>query len=70
MSQGPVDAARVGCILELGLPFAWKDGEMDILLEKAHRNRSPWSPVESQVWFGDHFSGIAYKGDAPQFPIE
>ena len=63
VSQGPVDAARVGCILGLGLPFAWKDGKMDVVRETAHRNRHFETPVESQVWFGDHFSGVAYKGD-------
>lgn len=63
VSQGPVDTARVGCILGLGLPFAWKDGKMDVVRETAHRNRHFETPVESQVWFGDHFSGVAYKGD-------
>ncbi|KAH8670140.1 hypothetical protein BGZ60DRAFT_486172 [Tricladium varicosporioides] len=68
MSQGPVNAARVGCILELGLPFAWKDGQMDVRLETVHKNRHFGTPVESQVWFGDHFSGVAYRGDVTSIP--
>lgn len=63
VSQGPVEAARIGCILGLGLPFAWKDGKMNVERETAHRNRHFETPVESQIWFGDHFSGVAYKGD-------
>jgi hypothetical protein len=63
VSHGPVDAARVGCILGLGLPFTWKDGKIDMVRETAHRNRHLETPVESQVWFSGHFSGVAYKGD-------
>jgi hypothetical protein len=64
MSQGPVKAACVGCVLELGLPFAWKDGKMDVKREGALRNRHKGvTPVESQLWFGDQFSGVSYKGD-------
>ena len=61
VSAGPVDAARVGCILGAGSNFAWKSGGREIEREEAHRNRTPWSPVESNLMFGNTFSGICYK---------
>jgi hypothetical protein len=61
VSAGPVDAARVGCILGAGSNFAWKSGGREIEREESHRNRTPWSPVESHLMFGNTFSGISYK---------
>lgn len=61
VSLGPVEGARVGCMLDLGSPFAWKDGGREIEREEGHRNRTPWTPVESQIYFGGSFSGLAYK---------
>lgn len=63
VSQGPIEAARVGCALGLGSLFLWKDGEMRIDLERVQTGRNPFSPVESQIWFDDHMSGISYKGN-------
>lgn len=31
--------------------------------ERAHRNWVTYQPVESLIWFGDHMSGLAYRGD-------
>lgn len=62
-SQGPVEAVRMGCILGLGLPFLWKDGDMPLEREEAHRNRSEITPVESQLWFDEYMSGVSYKAD-------
>ncbi len=61
VSEGPIESARVGCLLNAGSAFPWKCGDRDIEREEGRRNRSPWSPVESHVWFGDYFSGIAYR---------
>jgi hypothetical protein len=62
LAYGPVQAAKLGCILGLGSLFAWNDGRMVIQTEHGHKNRRPESPVESQIWFGDHTSGIVYRG--------
>ncbi|KAF2472128.1 uncharacterized protein BDR25DRAFT_366887 [Lindgomyces ingoldianus] len=62
-SQGSVEAARMGCILGLGLPFLWKDGDLPLEREEAHRNRSEITPAESQLWFDGYMSGISYKGN-------
>lgn len=61
---GPIAAAKTGCLLSLGTPFLWKDGLEDINLEEHRRNRQPWSPVESQLWFQDSQVGITYRGRA------
>lgn len=44
----------------LALRFSSK---MAIKREEVDRNRSPFSPVKSQLWFGEHMSGVGYKGD-------
>ena len=64
VSAGTVAAAKVGCLLGLGSPFLWRDGPLHIKLEETYTQRTPWSPVESQVWFDGHKSGIVYKGRA------
>ncbi|KAI1174447.1 hypothetical protein F4777DRAFT_385053 [Nemania sp. FL0916] len=61
VSMGPIERARVGCILECGSRFAWRDKNRDIKREEVFRNREPWTPVESHIWFGDRSSGLAYK---------
>ncbi|MCJ1248043.1 hypothetical protein MMC30_005258 [Trapelia coarctata] len=68
LSQGPVEAAIVGCVLGLGSSFLWKDGRMEIASERVHRGRTPFSPAESQIWFDDHKSGVSYKGDVRTSP--
>ncbi|OCK78658.1 hypothetical protein K432DRAFT_417860 [Lepidopterella palustris CBS 459.81] len=49
VSAGTVAAAKTGCLLHLGCPCLWKDGPFNIVLEETCTNRTPWSPVESQV---------------------
>ncbi|KAI3338038.1 hypothetical protein F4824DRAFT_96901 [Ustulina deusta] len=61
VSAGPIERARVGCILECGSIFAWKCGGRNIEREEGCRNRTQSTPVESHIWFGDHPSGVAYK---------
>jgi len=57
VSAGTVAAAKVGCLLGLRSPFLWKDGPLHIKLEETYTQRTPWSPVESQVWFDRHRNG-------------
>lgn len=63
VSQGSVEVAKVGCALGLGSPFSWTDGRMTIKREQSHRNWVTYTPVESQIRFGNYMSGIAYRGD-------
>ncbi|OCK76592.1 hypothetical protein K432DRAFT_360103 [Lepidopterella palustris CBS 459.81] len=60
VSAGTVLAAKVGCLLGLGSPFLWKDGPLMVTLEERYSIRPSGSSVESQVWFGEHKSGIVY----------
>ncbi|KAF2254866.1 hypothetical protein BU26DRAFT_514692 [Trematosphaeria pertusa] len=61
VSAGPIESARVGCLLDAGSIFTWKCGTRNIKREEGRRSRTPWTPVESHIWFGDYPSGIAYK---------
>lgn len=65
VSAGPVAAAQLGYLLDLGTPFAWNDGSLDIELQETYTRRNPFSPVESQVFLGEHKSGLVYKGNVP-----
>lgn len=53
VSAGPIESAKIGCILNTGSVFTWKCGERDIEREEGRRNRTPWTPVESHFRFGD-----------------
>lgn len=66
-SPGPVEPARLGCVLGLGSPFLWLDGKRRLEREEAHRNRSDFSPVESKIFFDTHFSALAYKAERTEF---
>ena len=61
LSAGPVEAARLGCLLNIGSNFTWRCDGRNIKREKVYRKRTPSSPVESQIWFDSHFSGLSYK---------
>ena len=61
VSEGPIESARVGCILNAGTAFRWKCGNRNIKREEGRTFRTPWTPVESHIWFGNYFSGVAYK---------
>ncbi|KAH8800758.1 hypothetical protein F5884DRAFT_535917 [Xylogone sp. PMI_703] len=66
VSEGAIEAARLGSLLELGSPFGWmrtkdelrKGGAIARLESPTHRSGT--TPVESQVWF-EVFSGVAYR---------
>ncbi|KAI1336540.1 hypothetical protein F5Y15DRAFT_394112 [Xylariaceae sp. FL0016] len=61
VSVGPIQRAVVGCLLNIGSPFTWRCAGRDIEREESHRSRTPWTPVESRVYFSRSFSGIVYK---------
>jgi hypothetical protein len=61
VSAGPIERARVGCILESGSIFTWKCRNRNVEREEGCRNRTQSTPVDSHIWFGDHPSGVAYK---------
>ncbi len=66
VSEGPVEAPRLGCILDLGSPFTWmraidwprQGGPIGLRYTPTHRYE--FSPVESIIHFGDVFSGMSY----------
>lgn len=66
VSEGSIEAARLGSLLELGSPFCWtrpKDESRrggDIERHESHTHRFENTPVESQIWF-EVFSGVAYR---------
>jgi hypothetical protein len=66
VSEGPVEAARLGCSLDLGTPFTWKKElrhkkqGVSIELLQSNSHRSDDTPVESKICFGDKFSGVSY----------
>lgn len=61
VSAGPIERAKVSCKLNIGSSFLWKCGDRAMEREESHTNRTPWSLVESQIMFGNHFSGVVYK---------
>lgn len=60
VSTGTVEAAKEGCLLGLGTPFSWKDGHLKVELTARRYTRPTGSSVESQIWFGEHKSGVVY----------
>jgi hypothetical protein len=66
--EGPVEAARLGCLWSLGSSFLWQrrvdwprqSGPLALLTSPTHR--SPGTAVESKIYFGDTFSGVSYPG--------
>ncbi|KAH8802742.1 hypothetical protein F5884DRAFT_481134 [Xylogone sp. PMI_703] len=66
ISEGSIEGARLGALLELGSPFLWmrtedglrRGGAIERLESPTHRTAT--TPVESQLWF-EAFSGVAYR---------
>lgn len=67
VSKAPIEAARLGCVLGLGSPFAWmrafdwprRGGPIELFVSPSHRHEN--TPVESKIYFGDIFSGVSYR---------
>ena len=70
-SPGPIVSAQLGCNLGLGSPFLWMDWTMSIYADTAYRNRfAGSSPVESEIYFDDHMSGVVYKARRPATKVQ
>ncbi|KAH8687340.1 hypothetical protein BGZ60DRAFT_393415 [Tricladium varicosporioides] len=67
ISDGSIEAARLGCLLHIGSPYIWmrpKDTSRRGGLIERHESpthRSAATPVETQIWFEKTFSGLAYR---------
>lgn len=61
VSKGPIERAKVGCLLDIGSPFTWRSGNRNIEREEGHGDRTELTPMESYIWFGNSSSGLAYK---------
>jgi hypothetical protein len=67
VSNGPIEAARLGALLGLGSPFTWmraqdsprSGGAIERHMRFAQRHDT--SPIESEIHFEETFSGLAYK---------
>lgn len=67
VSEGSVEAARLGCALGLGSTFSWmraidwprRGGTVELFISPSHRNE--FNAVESKIFFGDVFSGVSYR---------
>jgi hypothetical protein len=61
-SLGPVEAARISCLMSLGSPYNWQHRDhRPIVRQEIFTTRPSGLGVESQIWFGKHLSGVAYK---------
>jgi hypothetical protein len=58
---GPIERAKLGCILNVGSVFKWQCDGRNIEREQADRHRIFGTPVESRICFDKCFSGLAYK---------
>jgi hypothetical protein len=64
VTEGPVEATRLGCLLGLGSPFLWQKrvgwgrrvGTLELFTSPSHR-----SLVKSKIYFGDTFSGVSFR---------
>jgi hypothetical protein len=60
VSDGAVAAARFGCLAGIGSPFTWRDGPLYHELQVRYMHRPSGMPVESEIFFDQHKSGIVY----------
>ncbi len=59
VSVGSVKAAHIGCILNLGSPFLWKDGFADVKMLEEYKYEEIMH-IQSLIRFGPYLSGIEY----------
>ena len=67
VSEGPVEAARLGCVLGIDSLFTWMravdwprlGGPVKLLHSLSHRTET--TPVELKICVGDVFSGVSYR---------
>jgi hypothetical protein len=62
---GVAAAAKIGCGLSLGSPFLWQDSSLGVKIQEFWKFQHVDTPMESQIWFSDHASGLGlvYKGE-------
>ncbi|KAJ8108900.1 hypothetical protein OPT61_g7848 [Boeremia exigua] len=58
---GPIERAKLGCVLNVGSVFKWQCDGRNIERELADRHRVLSTRIESRVYFDDCFTGLAYK---------
>jgi hypothetical protein len=68
VSAGPIERARIGCLLYAGSNFGWTCGNRIVEREEGRRNRTSQTPVESHVQFDGCDSGVAYRERLPRLP--
>jgi hypothetical protein len=68
VSAGPIERARIGCLLDAGSNFGWACGNRIVEREEGRRNRTSQTPVESHVQFDGCDSGVAYREKLPLLP--
>ena len=58
VSIGTVEAARIGCLINAGSAFTWKDGSSELVRVE----NVPWGAwhTQSTVYFGIHKSWVDY----------
>lgn len=61
VSAGPIERARMGCLLDAGSNFNWSCGGRTVEREIGRRSRVSDTPVESHVQVDGHDTGVAYK---------
>ena len=61
VSAGPIERARISCILDIGFKFAWTCDNRPIKREEGRTNRHLTSAAESHIKFNNCSSGVAYK---------
>ncbi|KAL9118531.1 MAG: hypothetical protein Q9187_004922 [Circinaria calcarea] len=61
VSLGPLESARIGCLLAFGSAFQWKSNGREITRQEVLVNKHSAFPVESEIWFGDRLSGLVYR---------
>lgn len=61
VSAGPIERARMGCLLDAGSNFGWSCGGRTVEREIGRRFRGAGTPVESHIQVDGHDTGVAYK---------
>ena len=61
VSTGPVEAARIGCLLALGSAFRWQSGGHMIKRQGVLAPKRLDFSVESEIWLDGTLSGLVYR---------
>lgn len=61
-AEGPVAAAKLGCLLRVGTSFSWKYRHLELRLAGSRAIHQIQHPAESQLWFPEAIIGVVYNG--------